>query len=1351
MAFNAPSSTVDQLLQSLTLEEKVALLAGKNMWETANIDRLHIPSLKMTDGPAGARGSKWTYGSLTTWIPCGVSLAATFDPALVEKVGTVLGQETRRKGCQVLLAPTMNLSRSPLGGRNFEGYGEDPYLIGVMATAMIRGIQSQGVGACMKHFILNDTETRRFNVDQTIDERTLREVYMKPFTMAARDAAPWTAMVSYPKINGLHADLSPDILPRLLREELQYDRLVMSDWGGLNSTVESLLATTDLEMPGPPVRRGQRLLAAIHDGRIDLATHVDPSVRRVLQLLEQTGLLKSSDPTDVSSEQTNDDPAFHQIAREAAQSGLVLLKNADVLPLQPSRLRKIAIIGPNARKPTAGGAGSAAVNPFYITTPEECLRNAIQAANPDTKVTYRSGIGGSLRPPLLGNKLTVPDGSLQGLQVSFFAGHTFGGSVVATSLWDDSLIYLMSDGDIPAALEGRPYSYQASGIVTPSESGRYTWSLANTGKAKLFLDDELLIDNSEWSVVTGGFLGCSSEDRIASIHLEGGRAYRLRVDNVVTLPLVDAFDNTLFPRISGVRVGLALERDETLMLEQAVASAREADVAVVVVGHNKDSEGEGGDRAHMQLPGRTDELVAAVCAANPNTIVVVQAASAVTMPWVDAAAGIVMAWYQGQENGQALAQALLGHCNFSGKLPITFPQRLEDHGSHAWFPGEAAQDRNTFGEEVLVGYRYLDIQGIPPLWSFGFGLSGTMSVSSPEIRVSIHARVLNVGGCDGQEVVQVYVAPSAQIEEMGLVGYSRTLAGFSKVIVPAGESRQVTISIPGSELRWYDAKTGQWRLDAGMYKCWVGRSLYESELTTVVMECTTPVACLNCRDKHLKCDGNLAGCTRCQSLSLPCHFIPSRRGRKCRPALPASSILSLASPASSIPMVQLNEQQLQPHEQQQSKEQDLQQFASFRGREQGLQLISLYYLHFHQAHPFLPPMETLLESNPPSYLLDILDFTSLHYLSSQFFHDSSKILLLAVQAAELSVEKTQAFLLLAIVQHGRQQAHEARSCLGQALQCALELGLHRREASDALGIDAPLRAESLRRTWWEIFVVDVLLAAVQADGYLQFEMRETPEVPLPCGPEEYQPGCIMSPLLPTLGDLEHNSLFCGDVEFSPCAYRIEAAMMLRKCLRAGETHVTQEMLDVLSAAITAWFHRLPSSQRPILQANGILDEAMMQAVMLMHCASIYLHFPRSCLLAFLPITGRVLCSSPPALITTSPDPQLHTAKVAESAVQLSRLASLSPSVIDHSPFFGCTLVISSVIHVALMLSDGLQPPGPRQQYLALNLGVLKSMGETWPIAASAMQRIRQAVIEVHTAISCDTRPLLDVFSPSTSD
>ncbi|RAK89705.1 glycoside hydrolase [Aspergillus costaricaensis CBS 115574] len=577
------SSHVRQLLQSLTLEEKVALLAGKNMWETINIDRLHIPSLKMTDGPAGARGSKWTYGSLTTWIPCGISLAATFDPAMVEQVGRVLGQEARRKGCQVLLAPTMNLSRSPLGGRNFESYGEDLYLVVVTATAMIRGIQAQG----------------------TIDERILREVHMKPFAMVLDDPAstPWTAMVSYPKINGLHADISPHILPRLLRQELQFDRLVMSDWGGLNSTADSLRATTDLEMPGPAVRRGERLLAAIRSGEVEVAAHVDPSVRRFLQLLERTACWETLQRPPNTPKLLRMIPSF-----------------TESRAMQPKR---VAIIGPNARQPTAGGAGSAAVNPFYVSTPEACLRDALHAANAELQVSYEPGITSSLRPPLLGKLLTVPDGSRNGWQVSFFEGHALEGPVVASSMWDDSLLYLFSDGDVPAVLDDRPYSYRATGVVTPQESGRYTWSLANTGKAKLFVDDELLIDNTEWTGLTGGFLGCSSADKTASVYLEAGRAYQLRVDNVVTLPVIEAFDNTLFPRISGMRVGLALEQDEQEMLAQAVAAARRADVAVVVVGHNKDSEGEGGDRTTMQLPGRTDEMVGAVCAANPNTVVIV--------------------------------------------------------------------------------------------------------------------------------------------------------------------------------------------------------------------------------------------------------------------------------------------------------------------------------------------------------------------------------------------------------------------------------------------------------------------------------------------------------------------------------------------------------------------------------------------------------------------------------------------------------------------------------------------------------------------------------------------------------
>ncbi|RAK89707.1 fungal-specific transcription factor [Aspergillus costaricaensis CBS 115574] len=520
------------------------------------------------------------------------------------------------------------------------------------------------------------------------------------------------------------------------------------------------------------------------------------------------------------------------------------------------------------------------------------------------------------------------------------------------------------------------------------------------------------------------------------------------------------------------------------------------------------------------------------------------------------------------------------------------------------------------------------------------------------------------------------------------------------------------------------------------------------------MNLTAPVACLGCREKHLKCDGNLTGCARCQSLGLTCRFVPSRRGRKCRPAAPAAvphDTTSLPTPNSNSNSIPVDPISFSTGPFGQCHTMEYPQHAGSMPCDQGLQLISLYYLHFHQAHPFLAPMQVLLESETPTFLLDIMEFISLHYLSPQLFQDRSESVGLAVQAADLTIEKVQAFLLLAIVHHGRQQAPDARSYLGQALQGALDLGLHRRETSDAIRADAPFQAESLRRTWWEIVVIDVLLAAVQVDGVLQFHMQETPTTPLPGELDQYQASDVISdpnPFPSTLADLEQNALFCGDVEFSPGAYRVEAALMLRNCLRAGQTHVGEETLDILNAANIAWFHRLPPRQRSMLQLNGVQDELMTQAMMLMHCATIYLHFPRSCLLAFLPVTGQVMCSSPALFVTSTLDPQVHTHRVIEGSVRLSQLAALSTSVVNHTPFFACTLVLSSVIQVAAMFSESLHSSKASQrQYLALNLAVLKSMGQTWPIAAAASQRVRQAMTEVHNAIPRAANLLLGEVTP----
>ncbi|CAH0046727.1 unnamed protein product [Clonostachys solani] len=836
------SSRIESILGTLTLEEKCSLLAGKNMWETLNIDRLGIKSLKMTDGPAGVRGSTWTDGAHTTYIPCGISLAATFDPVMVERIGDILGAETRSKNSHVLLAPTMNISRSPLGGRNFENFGEDPFLSGILAASYVNGVQKHGVGACIKHFVANDMETRRFNMDQQIDERTLREIYLKPFDLAVRLSKPWTAMAAYPKINGEHADCSRFLLEQVLRSEWGFDGLVVSDWGGTNDTVKSIVAGTDLEMPGPGIRYGAQLLDAVRLGKVSEKDQIDVSVRRLLELLDRAKLLDAEEVIP-DAEKNSDLPEFRQTTREAASGSIVLLKNDNnTLPLRPESYKSLAIIGPNAQKPTTGGTGSAAVNPYYITTPYEALSQMVIEANPSLRISFSQGILTNLQPTLPGSMLRTPDGGQVGVRVEFFKGHEFQGEVVGSSHWNNSVVFMMSDGDTPEVLRGEPHCYRLSGVLTPTTSGLFDFSLSNTGKAKLFIDGELLIDNSEWTELGGSFMNCGSANRLGELWLEAGRGYGFRVDNVVVPPPIPPHDNTLFHTLSGLRVGVQLRIEEQALFEEAIRKASDADAVVLVVGHNNDTEKEGIDRKSLFLPRRTNELVEAVCKANKNVVVVTQSASAIDMSWADRAPAIVHAWYQGQENGNALADILLGKVNPSGKLPITFPRALEDHGSHDWFPGDAENDFAEYGEGILVGYRWFDAKGIESLWPFGFGLSYTkfeisqVSVegiisASEDAKAVIRANVSNVGNHDGAEVVQVYLGSSPAIQEKGRQSAPRSLVGFAKVFVEKGTTKSVSVELGADSVSWFDVDDregpypgGRWRVDPGTYTCYIGTS-----------------------------------------------------------------------------------------------------------------------------------------------------------------------------------------------------------------------------------------------------------------------------------------------------------------------------------------------------------------------------------------------------------------------------------------------------------------------------------------------------------------------------------------------
>ncbi|OJJ64560.1 hypothetical protein ASPSYDRAFT_84559 [Aspergillus sydowii CBS 593.65] len=507
------------------------------------------------------------------------------------------------------------------------------------------------------------------------------------------------------------------------------------------------------------------------------------------------------------------------------------------------------------------------------------------------------------------------------------------------------------------------------------------------------------------------------------------------------------------------------------------------------------------------------------------------------------------------------------------------------------------------------------------------------------------------------------------------------------------------------------------------------------------MESTpTQVACLNCREKHLKCDGDTSGCARCASLNLSCQFVASRRGRKTRPGpyhIPQAPSLEnyISTPGAITPLLPLDDILEESGTVTVPRSVDRQDL--------NIHLISSYYLNYHAAHPFLPPFQSFLKSNPPKCLIDVIEFASSQYLSAHYAVDTTDLLISSVGEAALSVEKVQSFLLLPIVCHGRQNPEKAKACLSWAIKGSLDLGMHQRQFSDDIVLQDTARAESIRRTWWEILVIDTLLAALQIGGSLQVDVGEYPDVPLPCAENDYSDAYIGSPPI-CLHDLERQLLPHEEGDFSSLAYRVEAAIMLRKCLLVTEARTSHQALDILDASIAGWFHRIPKSKRAIFDNTGEIDRPMFQAMMIMHCASIYLHYPRSYLPSFLPSANQVICYQPLGS-SVSANPLMHEAKVASSAVSVSKLASLSTSTTFHTPFFACAMVLSSVIQLAVLSADWLPSFGANWQYVGLNIGVLNSMGDTWEIARVSMRRIREMTSGVLDTPTGDSGAVLDVL------
>jgi beta-glucosidase len=806
----SPAQRVEDLLRQMTLKEKASLLSGQDIWNTVPLARLGLPSLTLTDGPHGVRATPEagrTSGP-TTCFPTGVSMAASWNPALVERVGQALGDETRGMGCDILLGPCVNIVRAPLGGRNFESFAEDPYLAGRIGVAYVRGVQSRGVGTSLKHFACNNYEVERDRASSNVDERTLREIYLPAFEAVVKETRPWTVMCAYNRINGVYASQHAHLLNEILKDEWGFEGFVVSDWGANHEVYASLQGGLDLEMPGPAKYYGRLLMDALQRWQIDEAV-IDAAVRRILRILLQSGRVDGA----VGGGAVNT-PEHQALARELAEEAITLLKNdGNLLPLDGSHLKSIAVIGPNAAEAVIEGGGSSHVDPPYRVSPLDALRARLGET---VKLEYAQGGDNFDEPPaILLSWLTLPDGSGPGLKVEMFRNSDLSGdAAMAMAGLRSEMWWWVGAADKP---EQDQFSGRMTGRLTVPEHGAYAFDLSHTGTCRVYLDDALLLENTAPPGVTFyGSFGAATAHK----ELQAGRAYALRLE-FVKLPGQEMISFKLAAH-------LQRKPGEDTRLASAVELARRCDVALVFAGMPEGYETEGSDRPHMRLPGGQDALIEAVAQANPRTIVVLNAGSPVAMPWVDRVAAVVLAYYPGQENGNAVANVLLGQVNPSGKLPVTFPKRLEDNPAFANSPYPGAREVN-YGEGVFVGYRYYDHKDVAPLFPFGMGLSyTTFEYSNLQVPASVRTgeavpvsvSVRNSGHVAGKEVVQVYVSDP----QSTLPRPPKELRGFAKVALQPGESQTLTFMLDARALSFFDPRRRQWVAEPGAFDVLVGSS-----------------------------------------------------------------------------------------------------------------------------------------------------------------------------------------------------------------------------------------------------------------------------------------------------------------------------------------------------------------------------------------------------------------------------------------------------------------------------------------------------------------------------------------------
>jgi beta-glucosidase len=792
----------NDLARQMTLDEKIHYIGGYRDFYTHPVERLHIPALKMSDGPAGVRN----YGDDTAYA-APVCLAATWDRDLAHRIGASFGDDANARKVNIVLAPAVNIARVPMNGRNFEYFGEDPYLAGEIVAPWIQGCQSKGVIATVKHFAANSQEHGRMDYSMDVDPRVLHEIYFPAFESAVKKGGVWSVMCAYNLLNGTYCSANHWLLTDVLRNEWGFRGFVMSDWGAVHDTIPVANSGLDLEMPGPEFLNTRTLTPALASGAVAEST-IDEKVRRMLRAFLSMGSFDKAGPI---GSPPGPSPEGAAATKRTAEEGITLLKNeGQLLPLDVKKLRRIAVIGPNAEPAVWGGGGSAFTRPFHAVSILEAVRARVGSG---ATVTYSPGVAAPSAVVYRASVFHTADGA-PGLVARYYANRDLSGS--PTVVRTDRRVNFRWVNPPAPGVPRENFSVEWQGTFMPEKTGDYEIDAKGDDGYRVYVDDKMVLDEWREQALT---------EKSAVIHLEGGRPHAIRAE--------------YFQAAGDAEMHLGWRPASGDWLNEAVAAAKGADAVILSVGFKPEIEGEGADRT-FTLPNGQDELIRRITEANPNTVVVLNAGNGVdTQSWLGHVRAMVDEFYPGETGNEALAEILFGDISPSGKLPFTFDRRWEESAAFGNYPGNDQRKHVEYKEGMYVGYRHYDKEQKAPLFPFGFGLSYTkfsyskLSASptrdgGPGAVVTFQLR--NSGKVKASEVAQVYVEPLAPPVDRPL----KELKEFARVELAPGESHIVVLRLNSRAFAYWDDTKHDWTVAPGRYRIRVGGSSRDLPLSATI-------------------------------------------------------------------------------------------------------------------------------------------------------------------------------------------------------------------------------------------------------------------------------------------------------------------------------------------------------------------------------------------------------------------------------------------------------------------------------------------------------------------------------------